>query len=125
MRVPVDVELLASALRASWQPDTADDPDLWTAANPARGQCAVTAKVVQDHLGGTLVIAPVLRDGEPVEKHCWNVLPSGEHLDLTAGQFEFDYELGEPVEQEPIVDHTGVNRHLLLAGRVADHLNGS
>lgn len=62
------------------------------------------------------------RDGKPVEQHCWNVLPSGERLDLTVEQFDFDDELGEPVEQEPIVDHTGVNRHLLLAERVAAHL---
>ncbi|MFV0306550.1 MAG: hypothetical protein ACK5OX_02265 [Desertimonas sp.] len=117
--MPVDVETLASALRRSWQRDTSDAPDLWTTENPARGQCAVTAKVVQDYLGGTLVIATVLRDGEPVEKHCWNVLPGGQHLDLTADQFDFEYELGEPVEQEPIVDHTGVNRHLLLGRRVA------
>ncbi|MAT03632.1 MAG: hypothetical protein CL424_01100 [Acidimicrobiaceae bacterium] len=119
----VDIASLEVALRASWQSDTSDAPDLWTATNPARGQCAVTAKVVQDYFGGTLVIAAVLRDGEPVEKHCWNVLPSGEHVDLTAVQFDFDYVLGEPVEQEPIVDHTGVNRHLLLASRVADHLS--
>jgi hypothetical protein len=123
--MPIDLAVLARALRASWSADTSDDPDLWTTANPARGQCAVTAKVVQDQFGGTLVIAAVLRNGEPVEKHCWNVLPSGEHVDLTADQFDFDYSLGEPIEQEPIVDHTGVNRHLLLAGRVADYLNRS
>ncbi|MFN3220040.1 MAG: hypothetical protein ACE367_26410 [Acidimicrobiales bacterium] len=109
----VDLDSLAAALRASWQSDTSDCPDLWTTANPARGQCAVTAKVVQDHFGGTVVLAAV------------NVLPSGEHVDLTADQFDFDHELGEPVEQEPIVDHTGVNRHLLLADRVADHLDRS
>ncbi|MFN3220166.1 MAG: hypothetical protein ACE367_27045 [Acidimicrobiales bacterium] len=121
----VDLDTLATALRASWQPDTSDAPSSWTAGNLARGQYAVTAKVVQDYFGGTLVIATVLRNGEPVEKHCWNVLPNGEHVDLTADQFDFEYELGEPVEQEPIVDHTGVNRHLLLADRVADHLNRS
>lgn len=82
----------------------------------------MTAKVVQDYFGGTILIAPVLRNGEPVEKHCWNLLPSGEQVDLTADQFDFDYQLGESVEQEPIVDHTGVNRHLLLASRVAERL---
>ena len=119
------LEALASALRAAWRADTSDTPDLWSEENPARGQCAVTAKVVQDHFGGTLMIADVLRDGEPVEKHCWNVLPSGDHVDLTAEQFDFDYQLSGPVEREPIVDHTGVDRHQLLAERVDEHLSRS
>lgn len=118
----VDLDTLAAALRASWGADTSDDPDLWSVGCPARGQCAVTSKVVQDYFGGSLVIAPVLRGGEPVEAHCWNILPNGMVIDLTAEQFDFDYELGDPVETEPVVDHTGVDRHQLLARRVADHL---
>ncbi len=76
------------------------------------------AKVVQDHLGGTLLIAPGLEYGKAVEAHCWNVLPTGEHLDWTAGQFGGPCELGEPVDREAVVDHTGVDRHHLLAERV-------
>ncbi|WP_423982772.1 YunG family protein [Ilumatobacter sp.] len=83
-----------------------------------RGQCAVTAKVVQDYLGGTLLIAPVLKNGEPVAAHCWNVLPDGAHVALTADQFGGPFELGDAVERERVVDHTGVNRHHLLAERV-------
>jgi hypothetical protein len=41
--------------------------------------------------------------------HCWNVLPNGEHLDLTSDQFDYPYELGSPVDREPVVNHTGVN----------------
>lgn len=102
--------------------DTSDDPNEWSASNPSRGQCAVTAKVVQEYLGGTLLIAPVLKNGEPVEAHCWNVLPDGAHLDLTADQFGGPFELGDAVEREPVVDHTGVNRHHLLAERVRRNL---
>jgi hypothetical protein len=50
--------------------------------------------------------------------HCWNLLPGASQGDLTADQFDYEYELGEPVERDPIVDHTGVNRHELLAARV-------
>jgi hypothetical protein len=122
LAVDTNIPLLEEALRACWAADTSDDPDAWTPSNPARGQCAVTARVVQDHLGGTLLVAPVLRDGEPVEMHCWNVLPNGEHLDLTSDQFDYPYELGSPVDREPVVNHTGVDRHRLLATRVAQHL---
>ncbi len=118
----IDRADLEIAIRASCAADTSGDPTQWSSSNPARGQCAVTARVVQDYLGGTLLIAPVLRDGTPVEAHCWNVLPSGEHLDLTADQFVFDYELGSPVDREPVVDHTGVDRHQLLASRLRQAL---
>lgn len=117
--MPLDLDTLESAIRASWSADSSDHPETWSADNPARGQCAVTAKVVQDRFGGTLLIAPVLRDGQPVDAHCRNVLPDESHLDLTRDQFEYEFELGEPLEKEPVVDHTGVDRHELLARRVA------
>ena len=46
------------------------------------GQCAVTALVVQDFLGGELIRAFVCG-----ESHYWNRLPDGSELDLTADQF--------------------------------------
>jgi len=46
------------------------------------GQCAVTALIVQDYLGGEILRGTV---GE--ESHYWNRLPTGEELDLTASQF--------------------------------------
>jgi hypothetical protein len=112
------------AIRHSWTADTSDDPSIWSPENPARGQCAVTAMVVRDYLGGKLLIAPVLRDGERVEMHCWNVLPDGSQLDLTLDQFEYEYELGDAIEKDPIVDNTGVNRHEILAVRVRQALAG-
>jgi hypothetical protein len=35
-------------LRRCWSADTWSDPDHWEQANPAWGQCAVTACLVQD-----------------------------------------------------------------------------
>jgi hypothetical protein len=52
---------LAGALRSSWGPETCDPVDLadWHPGNPTRGQCGVTVLVVNDLLGGDLVMAEV------------------------------------------------------------------
>lgn len=82
-------DLLRPILRASWGPDTCDPHDLadWRPDNPARGQCGVTALVVQDLLGGDLILGEVLVEGTKVGHHYWNRLPDGSDLDVTAGQF--------------------------------------
>ena len=64
----------------------------------------------------------VLRDGQQVDMHCWNELDDGTILDFTADQFDYEYELGEPLDLQPIVDETGVDRHTLIAGRIAAEL---
>ena len=73
---------LASALRNAWGPETSFDPAGWSTGNPAWGQCAVTALVVQDHCGGSILSGEV--NGIP---HYWNRLATNEELDLTLGQF--------------------------------------
>jgi mutator protein MutT len=85
----LDVDLLRPLLRAAWGPDTCDPHDLgnWGPENPARGQCGSTALVVQDLLGGELIIGPVHVDGVKIGHHWWNRLPDGATVDLTAGQF--------------------------------------
>jgi hypothetical protein len=125
MLTGMTIEQLNNAIRQSWAADTSDDSTTWSPENPGRGQCVVTSMVVRDYFGGTLLIAPVLRDGEPVEMHCWNVLPGGAHLDLTADQFEYDYDLGVPVDQQPVVNDTDVGRYEILATRVRQALAGS
>lgn len=85
----LSVELLRPVLRAAWGPDTCDPHDLenWRPDNPARGQCGVTALVVQDLLGGDLILGEVHVDGAKVGHHYWNQLPDGTEVDFTAGQF--------------------------------------
>ena len=64
--------------------ETCDPSDaaLWTPANPSRGQCAVTALVVHDLLGGLLLEAEVHHaDGSPQGFHYWNRL-AGLDVDL-------------------------------------------
>ncbi|MBG0562471.1 YunG family protein [Actinoplanes aureus] len=84
-----DLELVATILRAAWGADTCDPHDLpdWRPENPARGQCGVTALVVQDLLGGDLVLGEVLVGGVKTGHHYWNRLPDGREADLTADQF--------------------------------------
>jgi hypothetical protein len=115
----VNLDALRSAIAASWARDTSDDPENWSIGVPSFGQCAVTSLVVRDYVGGDVRIAHVISDGEPVDMHCWLELPDGDTIDWTTDQFDFDYELGEPMDLTPIVDDTGVDRHRLLARRVA------
>jgi hypothetical protein len=71
-----------------WTSDPVDQPG-WTDANPASGQCASTALVVQDRLGGELLMAEVHEpDGSRQGVHYWNRLPDGRELDLTREQFQ-------------------------------------
>lgn len=79
-----------AAVRAGWSAASCDPVDLadWSPENPARGQCGVTALVVQDHLGGELMIGDVVHaDGTRQGVHYWNRLPDGREVDLTWEQF--------------------------------------
>lgn len=86
-------ELLPQALLESWTADTSAD-QAWSPQNPALGQCAVTALVVQDYLGGALARTTV--NGV---SHYYNILPDGTELDLTREQFP-SWEPGEVVERD-------------------------
>lgn len=97
-------EQVADALRASWTRATADpvDAELWHPGNPARGQCGASAFVVQDLVGGELILAEVyFPDGTRQGVHYWNRLPDGTEVDLTREQF---------VDGEQIVDPQVVTR---------------
>jgi hypothetical protein len=80
-----------AAVRASWAADTCSEDDAarapWTAANPAWGQCDITALVLHDLLGGTLMVGEVHLAGEQHGYHWWNRLDSGLEIDLTREQF--------------------------------------
>ncbi len=55
---------------------TAEGHDSWSREDPARGQSAVTALLIQTHLGGNLLMTSVN------ERHFYNRLPDGRVLDF-------------------------------------------
>ena len=85
----LDPQLLHSlkgALTKAWSAETSYDPPSWTQDNPAWGQCAITACIVQDKLGGEIVGADaVLPDGQKIP-HFFNKI-EGRLIDLTREQF--------------------------------------
>lgn len=81
----IAVEPLRTALHHSWSADTSASVG-WTETNRAKGQCAVTACVVQDYLGGDILhTVASLPNGETVS-HYFNVV-DGRIVDLTQRQF--------------------------------------
>jgi hypothetical protein len=91
---------LEDAVRSAWALDTCfPSPEAlaeWSPANPARGQCGVTALVLHDLLGGDLLLAAVTVDGRRTGWHYWNRLAGGTEVDLTREQFGPHETVGEP-----------------------------
>jgi hypothetical protein len=114
-----DVE---TAIRGAWGRETSDDPDEWSEANAARGQCAVTALLVHELLGGDILVANVLRDGVRVERHAWNRLASGVTIDLTREQFRNGEALGEPRVEELVLTDRNQEHFTTLRERVRSQL---
>lgn len=84
-----------------WNRCTSYDPTGWSTTNPAWGQCAVTALVVQDLFGGV-----VLRGFVNGIEHYWNRLPNETEVDLTRAQFP---------EIRDVAAVTPVSREFILA----------
>jgi hypothetical protein len=72
---------MIGAIRQAWCRETSYWPEEWTPENPALGQCAVTALVVQDFLGGD-----IWRGQVEFVTHYWNHV-LGQSVDLTLHQF--------------------------------------
>lgn len=81
--------VLHDAIAQAWGPDTCDPRSLddWSTSNPAWGQCGVTALVVNDLVGGEIILAEVrYPDGTRQGVHYWNRVGSVD-IDLTRQQF--------------------------------------
>lgn len=80
---PSEFGRIGGAIAEAWCRETSASPEEWSEENPALGQCAVTALVVQDLLGGRLV-----RDTVGGQSHYFNLVLGGAlGLDLTMVQF--------------------------------------
>jgi ADP-ribose pyrophosphatase YjhB (NUDIX family) len=124
------LDTLESAIRASWSVWTSDPVDQarWSDSNPAWGQCASTALVVQDLLGGDLLVADVREsDGDSAGVHYWNRLAGGLELDLTREQFRAGQTIGGAREVARPADVTRgrlPGQYHLLSARVMRALTG-
>lgn len=101
-----------AALRASWSAETSSG---WRPDNPARGQCNVTALVVQEAFGGRLLQTPI--DGVP---HVYNEIDR-HRLDLTESQFcgtPPDY-LDLPTTRDAALAGTTSERYVTMKSRFA------
>lgn len=94
------------AIRAAWCEPTAAPGAPGAGAGKPHGQCAVTALLVQDLLGGTLMRAD-MGDGT---SHYWNLIPAMGEVDLTREQYDAD---------RPIPRGAEVPRARLLVGERA------
>jgi hypothetical protein len=122
---PWTLSEIEGALRASWAADTCSPDDLdragWQPDNPAWGHCDITALLLNDLLGGDLVVGEVHVVGEQHGFHWWNRLASGVEVDLTREQFRRGQTLASTrVVRRPIVRPARRYReYLLLRDRVA------
>ena len=76
--MPFATDRVAAALRHSWSLESSGK---WLASNPARGQCNVTALLVNELFGGEILKTP-FPDGD----HFYNRI-DGKRIDLTDSQF--------------------------------------
>jgi hypothetical protein len=77
--MPFEKDRIADALQASWSIETSGQ---WLANNPARGQCNVTALLINELFGGDILKTPL-----PEGDHFYN-RRAGERIVLTKSQFE-------------------------------------
>jgi hypothetical protein len=80
------LEQVTDALQRSWSAYTAFSAEEWSPQNPARGQCVVTALVIQDIFGGELQKLKT-RFKDKSESHYRNILPDDTTVDATRSQY--------------------------------------
>jgi hypothetical protein len=119
---PLTLADLEAAISASWSLQTSDPTDVpfWSPDEPSRGQCAVTALVVHDLLGGQLLEAEVHHaDGSPQGFHYWNRL-AGVDVDLTRRQFTSGEVVQAPhlIERLPSAPWKAQDQYLIFRDRV-------
>jgi hypothetical protein len=105
---------VAAALAYSWSLKTSSK---WLADNPARGQCNVTALLVNELFGGEILKTP-LPDGD----HFYNRI-DGERIDLTDSQFDAPvHYLDLPSDRSEALAGTSIAKYEALREAFAEHL---
>lgn len=100
------------ALSKAWGQDTAyhKDAPFWTPTNPALGQCAITALLINEFFGGK-IYSGISSKGIV---HYWNRI-CGIKIDLTKQQFKSKLKFSNVKHWE--------RDELLLTGNVAERYN--
>lgn len=103
-------------LKRAWNRSTSASPDEWSPSNRARGQCAITAVVVQDAYGGNLIRTMVTKPDGTEESHYANLLEHGVIFDCTATQFPEGCEFGpwEERTRDYVLSFPETNRRYML-----------
>jgi len=105
-----DFAALQSALQQAWSIETSSK---WLSDNPARGQCSVTALVVQDILGGDIVKTDA--DGA---WHFYNLV-EGQRWDFSGSQFpEPVFYADLPSSRDEAFSDTSLGQYQTLRDRV-------
>ena len=124
-----EIDAITKALQTSWSIETSYG-GMATVDNPARGQCVVSSLVLQDYFGGDLQRVRV--SGSDVdEKHYFNVLDDGTHIDATGMQYDgmdIAY-IAAPINleghksiREKVLDDDTRRRYDVLSKRVKEYL---
>lgn len=87
-------DLDVALIRRAWNASTSASPEEWSKDNVARGQCAITALLVQDCLEGTLIRTVATKPDGSEESHYANLLEHDVIFDLTDSQFPPGTEFG-------------------------------
>lgn len=82
----MQLKSLSDLLPQLWSAETSASPQRWSPANPALGQCAVTAALVQELQGGSMTNCIVTLPDGSKDSHYANRI-SGRKHDFTAQQF--------------------------------------
>jgi hypothetical protein len=126
--IPWTLGDIEDALRTSWAADTCSPDDLaragWQADNPAWGHCDITALLINDILGGEIIVGEVRLDGVQHGFHWWNRLANGVEIDLTREQFRLGQVVAaaRAVERPPGQPPRRFKEYQLLRERVSARL---
>ena len=111
----VQIEQLTNALPKSWSLQSSSK---WSADNPAKGQCGVTALVANELLGGEIKKTE-LPDGW----HFYNYI-NGKRYDFTASQFREDIVYKDiPSNRKEAYADTNEKQYSYLKQRVLMEIN--
>ncbi|MCY1632620.1 YunG family protein [Bacillus paralicheniformis] len=111
------IEQIMKALYKSWSSDSSSK---WSQDNPAKGQCGVTALVVNDLLGGEIGKTKL-----PEGWHFYNVI-NGKRYDLTVSQFKEDIlYMDVPSNRNEAFSDTNEKQYNYLKQSVINHLSFS